>query len=90
MLRPLVVAREQGERLRFEDGNLRVVAGEGTNGIQRGEPRQGDECDLVFLGTAEDVGPVEAVDGMTETARPGGSVRTHRRSRSRSIRATAG
>src|SRR5215207_7373169 len=57
-----LVAREERERLRFEDRGLVIVAGEGADGSERVEAREGYEGDLVVLQTAQDVRAAEARD----------------------------
>ena len=56
----LVVVREQRERLRLEDRYFVVVPGELADVIERVESREGDECDLAALETAQDICAPEA------------------------------
>jgi hypothetical protein len=57
-----LVAREERERLRFEDRGLVIVAGEGLDGSDRVEARERYEGDLVLLQTAQNVRAAEARD----------------------------
>jgi len=47
--------REQSERLRFEDRRLVFITGKPANVIKRVKPRDGDECDVAVLETAQNL-----------------------------------
>ena len=62
MERPLVVPREQGEGLRLEDRYFVVVTGEGADVVERVEPGESDEGNLVALLTPKNLRAPEAGD----------------------------
>jgi hypothetical protein len=90
--RPPVVAREQRQRLRFEDGYLVVVTGEGVNGFERIETCESGEGHLVVIDTAQEVRTAEAGDIPHRRKELGqrGIADTRRRYRLPSSRATTG
>lgn len=62
MLRSRVVVREQRERSWLQNRRLIVVAGEGSNGFETVEPREGDECDLVRPVAAKNLRATKSYD----------------------------
>ncbi len=58
----LVETGEKRPRGRRDDRQLVVLTGEGPDGVQRVEERQGHELDLVACSAPKEVRPVETLD----------------------------